>query len=154
MGTPNRRSPAGAPGFGNNGFHGGTGTAPEADYNTRRRLPPFARTIIDGGRFPGTSRDGSRHTYWIVIGPAAWEQAKEFRDQGRAVTMLPPGDDPKRFRWDFLSGHDPVLLVKAGETQGHEIRALVEAVMADGVGRVLDMGTMDRFVREVSCRMS
>lgn len=124
----------------------------QAQYTTRRRLPPYARTIIDGRRFPGTSADGSRHTFWVVIGPHAWQQARDFREQGRAVTMLPPGDDPKCYRWDFLSGHDPVLLVKAGDVQGNELRALVEAVMADGVGRVLDMGTMDRFVREVSCR--
>jgi len=152
MTDPRRESPP--PAQTGSGLGKITGKRSNAKYTTRG-LPPYARTIIDGGRFPGTSRDGSQHTYWLVIGPHAWDQAREFRDQGRAVTMLPPGDDPKRFRWDFLAGHDPVLLVKAGNVQGHEIRALVEAVMADGVGRVLDMGTMDRYVRGgAECRMS
>jgi len=145
MDAPNERNPAGGPGFEREHRKG---QAIQGKYSAPRRLPPFARTI--------TSRTiPANATLWLVAGQHAWDEATRLRDQGRMLAMLPPGDDPKRYRWDFLAGHDPVLLVKAGATQGHEIRALVEAVMSDGVGRVLDMGTMDRYVRGgAECRMS
>ena len=126
------------------GHSGCAGTA-QAKYNTPGRLPPFARTITDA-KLPANV------SLWLVAGEYAWDEAKRIRDQGRALAMLPPGDNPGRYRWDFLAGHDPVLLVRAGEAAGHEVRALVEAVMAAGVGRVLDLGTMDRFVRGDACR--
>lgn len=150
MRQPKRSNPPGATaGYGTSLDHRGQR---HSEYNTPRRLPPFAREIIAGKRFAGTSADASRHSIWLVIGPHAWNHAKALREQEKAVTLVSPGEDPNAFRWDFLAGHEPILLVKAGEVQGHATRALVEAVIGDGVGRVLDLGTMDRYVRGDTCR--
>jgi len=122
-----------------------------------KRLPPFGRHLHDvlaapetWPRYAGTSPDGQHLTIWISIGPDSWAWARER--QGRfLVLVVPPGDDPSVYDWSLLAGgaHDPILIVRAGDVSPQVIRALAEALILDGVGRVLETVTGDRYMAEV-----
>jgi hypothetical protein len=41
------------------------------------------------------------------------------------------------FNWRVLAGHNPILLDLCGEVDGDHLRRLVQAILRDGVRRVL-----------------
>jgi hypothetical protein len=60
---------------------------------------------------------------------AGWEQGRKARTWGHAVTVLPPGDDPGKYRWP-VSGIDVVVLV-AGDIDKETLELLgIELVCA------------------------
>lgn len=114
-----------------------------AGQQQQRRLPPFGHELIaalrDPARFPryvGTSADGRNPTLWLACGPGAWDWAK--RNQGkRLLTIAPPGENPAVYDWHLLRNHDPIFVVALGKVSQHEIRALIAAIMHDGVRRAV-----------------
>ncbi|WP_412852376.1 hypothetical protein [Ectothiorhodospira shaposhnikovii] len=127
---------------------------------THRQLPPYGKRIIqarqgDLSRYWGTSPDGRRPSLWCAVGTTAWEVARDAwhpaRTRGRwLVAVCPPDTDPAALDWQCLVGSDPVLLVRAGNVDGDQVHRLVLALLTAGVGRILDMGTGNRYMsREV-----
>ncbi|MCG5509625.1 hypothetical protein [Ectothiorhodospira lacustris] len=121
-----------------------------------KRLPPFGRQITQArqGNLPGywgTSPDGRHPSLWCVVGSRAWDAARAAWNppqprSPRLVTACPPGEDPADMDWQCLAGADPVLLVRAGDVDGDQVHGLVVAMLTAGVGRILDMGTGNRYM--------
>lgn len=149
MSRANKNAPAGGTARGAGGEH--RGALPE-DYSTRgRRLPPYAKRQAARLRDP-------RATVWVVTGRDAWRWARErINGNGPAwsgseatqlVVVAPVDDDPTAMDWRCIAAHDPVLLVRVGDVDGAFLRALVEALIRDGVQRVLAHdGTLYEAVR-------
>jgi len=121
-----------------------------------KKFPPYGRVVIDvlstperWPRFAGTSADGQHVTLWIATGLGAWEWAKARL--GRFIVLVAP-DDPEDYRWSFITGHDPVLVIQCGYTEGRFLQSLVVALMKDGIRRVLVMNEhgLTRYTRRVS----
>lgn len=149
MSGANRNAPAGGTARGAGDEHRG---ALADDHSTRgRRLPPYAKRQAARLRDPNA-------TVWVVTGPAAWRWAHERingngytwngPESTQLVVVAPVDDDPTAMDWRGIAGHDPVLLVRVGDVDGAFLRALVEALMRDGVRRVLGQdGTLFEAVR-------
>lgn len=109
-----------------------------------RRLPPFGKTIsaivADPSRlinFVGCT--ANRASVWIANGPSGWDwQAAHPR---HLSVVLPDGEDPQRYRWDFLSGHHPILILRplADDPEGRA--ELAAAMLHDGVASALALGS-------------
>ena len=138
MNGANRNAPAGGAA---RGAGGEPGVALERNYSTgHRRMPPYARQHAERLRDPYA-------TVWVVTGPEAWRWVRRringngYTWTGLQATQLvvvaPIYDDPTAMDWRCLAGHDPVLLIRVGEVDGVFLRRLVEALMRDGVRRVL-----------------
>ena len=106
------------------------------------KFPPFGlavKRILNNPaqlkRYSGTSRDGQRGTVWIATGPDAWDW---HEDHPRHLSVVLPHDsDAAGFRWGFLRGHEPVLLI-GEDAKDPELRnSIAAALMRDGVKRVL-----------------
>lgn len=111
---------------------------------SRRRLPPYLRRHVDQLRKEASS------SVWIAIGADAWQWART-RDRSHHIAIVCPlGDDPAGYDWRPCAGHDPVLLVRAGPTEGEQVRALIEAVIRDGTDRVMDNGGALYVAQEVA----
>lgn len=141
MDTPNERNPAGRPGF-EKAQSRGSGL--QAKYNTPRRLPPFAKAIINGRRnghrWKGTSADGRNYTAWILVGSEAWDTARRWNAGNRLVTLSP--DEPDQYRFDCLAGIDPVLLRRCGDADGELVERLIKRLLQDGVKRVMEIPSL------------
>lgn len=72
--------------------------------STKRKFPPFAKRL----------REGAGHTLWVCIGSHAWDRCKSETWMPGCKTLLPPGDDPTAYRWDFARTFDDVVLVEDG----------------------------------------
>ncbi|WP_018882347.1 MULTISPECIES: hypothetical protein [unclassified Thioalkalivibrio] len=104
-----------------------------------RKLPPYARRHAEALRHPP-------HTVWIAAGPNAWKWARQR--PSHVVLVAPPEEDPAALDWRMCRGHDPVLVILTGPTEGAKVRELIGALLRDGVERVLDeSGTL--FIPEV-----
>lgn len=142
MGPPKRTEPPrqAAPG---NARANGVSTV---DYSKPRRLPPFGKAIIEGRRngqrWRGTGADGSNHTAWILVGSEAWSVGKRWQAGSRLVTLCPPDEDPRGYRWDCLAGIDPVLLRRCGDADGEQVQSLIRAMLADGVKSVIEVPSL------------
>ncbi len=118
---------------------------------TRRPLPPFGRILqqriadrSNWHRWWGCTATGL--SVFVVTGVGAWNWAR-WRLPTRLVLVAPPGTDPEAYDWRLLAGHDPILLMAAGQTDGEHVRRLVIALMGAGISRVLDLrggGTLYR----------
>lgn len=108
------------------------------------RLPPYAKRHIDRLRMDLAA------TVWIAIGPNSWRYAQDRAGTRHIVIVCPPGDDPVAYDWTICAGHDPVLLVRAGPTDGDQVRAIIEALIRDGTDRVLDDAGALYVAREVA----
>ena len=109
-----------------------------------KHFPPYGREVscILGNpaqlkTYSGSSRDGSRGTVWISTGPAALKW-REDRPSHLSV-VLPEGQDPAAFRWDFLKGHEPPLVLTDDIDASAEIAA---AMLRDGIASVLTVGNI------------
>ena len=78
-----------------------TTTAPELSaLRSRGRRCPWYRDVIDLAAAPRSPYDGHVGICLIFAGSNAWEMAKPGRDNAkRAITVLPPGADPREMRW-------------------------------------------------------
>jgi hypothetical protein len=106
----------------------------------RRRYPPFGRRVVAIMRDPRRLSNYSgctatRATVWVVTGRDAWDWVA--RTPYHLAVVLPPGDDPAAYRWGWLRGHDPLLLVGADADDADRRRTIAAALFRDGVGRVL-----------------
>lgn len=118
-----------------------------------RRLPPYGRELAqaragDLRRWWGTSPDGLIPTITVLCGRDAWNVKREWPD--RLMLVCPHRVDPGVLDWSLCAGADPVLLWRCGPTDGDQVRRLITALMRDGVDRVLDAVTLDRYLVEVS----
>lgn len=111
-----------------------------------RCLPPYGRKLrarlanrAHWARWYGTSPDGKAVSVHVVAGAAAWDWARGESDR-RLLVVAPHSEDPARFDWSALAGHDPVLLVHAGALADEDAQRLVTALMHDGTRRVLAIG--------------
>lgn len=123
---------------------------------TSRRLPPFGRELATRladrptwSRWKGTSADGNHLTIWVYCGADAWVLARA-RNADRLMLIVPPGEDPANYDWRLLRGHDPIVLRSCGQTDGAVIKAVILALMRDGVKRVIHGGRngITRYRRE------
>jgi hypothetical protein len=119
-------------------------------------MPPYGRTLADRlskpitwRQYAGTSPDGSAVTVWVGIGPNAWYWARE-RVDSFLLTILPPDTDPSALDWRVCAGHDPVVVQRCGDVQEGEVHALADALLRDGVQRVLDAETGNIHVLEAA----
>ena len=110
------------------------------------RLPPYGKKLVSviskpetWPQYMGTSPDGSRLTFWIAIGPAAWEWAGT-RLNGFLVSVIPENANPEAFKFNFTKGHDPILVQQCGDSPAEYVKSLIYALMRDGVKRVMLMG--------------
>ena len=122
-----------------------------------KRLPPYARQLIHILNFPsgyshyaGTSADGTRLTFWVLIGNGAWKSANNLIRQKKLCVVIPPDENPEYFNFSFLTGHDPCLLLPCGDINKQIIKATIASLMRDGICRVLFLGEKKtvRFLRE------
>jgi hypothetical protein len=116
----------------------------ERTYANRKPWPPYSKIIspIMGAAW-GLSPDGLHYPFWVLFGPGAWGKARQWRQSMRRFVLLPPGDAPSAYGWGVLRGHPPVLLLPCGAVTGEEVKALVVALLRDGVERVLYLGAKD-----------
>lgn len=113
-----------------------------------RRLPPYARDVIAAlhrpdtwRQYAGTAPDGRAVTICVAIGTRAMSYAGRAARQGdRLAIAVPPDLDPGACSWSWARGHDPILLIAAGEVDGQHAEATVRALLRDGVGRVQYLG--------------
>ncbi len=110
------------------------------------RLPPYGiilrERLADRANWPrwaGTSPDGNHVSIWIACGPGAWQWARAHIDH-RLLLVAPLGEDPARYNWRMLRGHDPVTLLSCGAITADDVLAVVRAMMACGVDRVMHGG--------------
>ena len=111
---------------------------------SRRKLPPYGRQVVgvlnepdSWHNYVGTSADECNLTFWIGIGSDAWGWANE-RPAGKYLAVaIPPEADPECFNWEFLAGHDPVMLCAAGDVEPDHAEKAAHALIRDGVQRVL-----------------
>ncbi|MEX2430294.1 MAG: hypothetical protein WD645_00060 [Dehalococcoidia bacterium] len=82
---------------------------------------------------------------WLLAGADAWGVARRW-DGRRLFVLAPHNEDPTAFCWSCLSGHDPILLKRAGEIDGEHLRRVLCAVMRDGTRRVLDLEADIRYI--------
>ncbi len=106
---------------------------------TALRFPPFGRRVAavlaspDLQNFSGCTP--SCATIWLVTGPGGWDW-QQYHPNHLAV-VLPTGEHPAAFRWDFLRGHDPILLTGEAIQNTERRREIAAALFRDGARRVL-----------------
>jgi hypothetical protein len=138
-------------------FHGNYTGKP-----AHRKLPPYGAKLRDIAADPvarrrcvGSSADGELLTIWLICGADGWTLARSWsdREEIRAFILLPLGDDPAAYDWRLLRGNDPILLHFCGEIDCEQTKALILALMRDGVQRVLAPNGL-RYVAEVDYAIS
>jgi hypothetical protein len=119
---------------------------------SKRKLPPYGKQVADRladrtvwPRMAGTSPDGEHLTIWICVGPGAWDTARAWIDN-RLVLVCPQSESPANFDWRLCGGHDPLMIARCGTTTDAEVAALAEALIRDGVQRVLDVDVGRRWL--------
>ncbi len=94
-----------------------------------RRLPPYAKRLREVLTTPGT---------WpirVFAGSNAWRVASDWACTPCLFLLCPPDANPEGFDWRLLNGTD-LLLHQCGHLDGTTLKALVLALMRDGVERV------------------
>ena len=107
---------------------------------TKRRLPPFGREVerilanpAELKRYSGCH--AHRGSIWIATGPGAWEWRQDHPMQ--LVVVLPYDEDPAEFKWSFIHGHEPALLIGPDSENEEKRRRIARAMFRDGVTAVL-----------------
>lgn len=100
--------------------------------NRPRRCPWFA-DVQRLAAAPIGPYSGWRDTALIFAGRTAWERAEPIRNAGRrAVTVCPPGTDPKSIEWPKVQH----WLGDAGDLPAGDVIALARALIEAGATRV------------------
>jgi len=104
------------------------------------RLPPFGRLVKSAlqnpeelQRYSGCNRTFG--TVWIATGPAAWDWQEAHPKH--LTLVLPVDESPAAYRFDFLRGHEPILIIGDACKGPVQRRAIAAALFRDGVQRVL-----------------
>jgi|GEM_PF-5737833 len=84
-------------------------------------IPPYGHALI------AAREAGWSGTLFLVCGAHAWEDAKR-RIELHPTVLLPPGKDPRGYRWP-VSGLDILVFVK-GAISPETLAALVEDLLA------------------------
>ncbi len=92
----------------------------------------------------GTSRDNAAVTLFVFTGPQAWDAV--LKCPARLALADDPTRDPAVIDWSAVRGHGPVLLVRAGKTDGARVERLILALLRDGAASVIDTSTGARYV--------
>lgn len=108
------------------------------------KRPPYAHQFIE--------RRGKNSCWWLLLGTDAWETGKRWESLHlRPFVVCPPNADPGLFDWSlFRDAPDPVGLVRCGEVDGVQLRALLGAVLAAGAPPIYDLFEDVRYAAEVS----
>ncbi len=116
-----------------------------------RPLPPYGTLLHRWLRADSKPHrwgcDGNQATITVALGSDAWSFAREWHEK-RLVLVVPPGEYASRFNWHDCAGHDPILIQSCGDVADGAIDSLTHALLRDGVERVLDLETMNRFQAE------
>lgn len=96
-----------------------------------RRPAPYARQVAAG------IRPDREPNVFVFAGSDAWNMAENRRRNFGvdSALVLPPGDDPDGFRWPPL---DAIVAIP-GDCDGARFRALVRALLRDGVRCVVEI---------------
>lgn len=112
--------------------------------NAVYKLPPYTKRLSDVLKTPsvwpqykGTSQDGKRISLFIIAGTNAWEIAKKRLHTKLLYLMLPPTDDPEIYDWGICAGHEPIIILTAGQLKKDISHRLSIALLRDGVDRVV-----------------
>ena len=92
-----------------------------------RRLPPYLK------RHARRMQEQPDHPVFVFIGPDAWDAVK----RAFIGCVCPVGEDPERFDWMPLRGHDPVCVIEAGTINPEDREALIIALLRGGNPHVL-----------------
>ncbi len=84
-------------------------------------------------------QNGDRATIWISNGPDAREWIKAHPNH--LAVAIPFDADPKDYRWDFLRGHEPILLLPPAADLIIAIRQFQTAFVSWGVKSLLTFGS-------------
>ena len=91
------------------------------------RSPPYLK------RHTRRMHEHPDHPVLVFIGPEAWDRAKTTF----IGIVCPLGDDPERYDWMSLRGHDPVCVIEAGAINPEDREALIIALLRAGIPQVL-----------------
>jgi hypothetical protein len=113
-----------------------------------RSLPPYGfelRQWLQADKKPARwGCNGFSACVTVCIGATAWSWAKQWHGH-RLILVLPPNEPASKFDWRDCAGHDPILVQRCGTVTDGVIKTLTHSLMRDGVERVLDVASMDRF---------
>ena len=109
--------------------------------SARRKLPPFARAILDG-RSGGLPAD--HLNVHLMAGPRAWDRAR--RRAPPHVLALPPGESPESFDWGCAA--DLEITVQATEEPDEErLARLVVCLLRAGATHLCVLYSDESLVR-------
>lgn len=110
------------------------------------KTPPYSRRVGAILQNPvtrkgawGVSADGQNGTVAVITGSAAWAWAE--RHKHIVAVLDDPATDPESVDWGIVQGHPPILLIRAGDTDGLRTERLIRALLLAGAERVLDLWT-------------
>jgi hypothetical protein len=107
-----------------------------------RRVAAILRQPERLKRYSGSSMDGTRGTVWVANGPDAWTWVKTHP---RHLTIgVPHGGDPREYRWDFLRGQEPILLLPPAAKDECQREHFAVVLLAQGVRRLMAGGVIYR----------
>jgi len=88
-------------------------------------------------KYAGTASDGSDVSVFLIVGSLAWKKSEEI-EHSHLFLMMPFGISPLKYCWNILSGHDPIIIIIAGERPNeYFFKQLSFALIRDGVQRLL-----------------
>ena len=91
----------------------------------RRKAPPFAKQFYQlNEKCP---------LAWVYLGPFAWEGRKKTGRTVQQSVVLPPGDDPEHYTWDFLRGQVVFALCQGNTLKDYRQRLAAEVLNAGAV---------------------
>jgi len=76
-----------------------------------------------------------RGSVWVATGPEAWSWREAHSTL--LVIVLPAAAEPADFRWDFLAGHEPILICGPGADDTDWRRVIGAAMIKQGVKCVI-----------------
>ena len=111
----------------------------------QKKYPPFGREVSrilqapeELVRFAGCTHQ--RGTVWVATGPDSWEWKKSH--PRHLCIVLPEDTTPTTYKWAFLCGHEPILLVGPEAEAKESRREIAAAMVRDGVTAILAAGVL------------
>jgi predicted nuclease of predicted toxin-antitoxin system len=114
------------------------------------KRPPYARLLIERASDPRNRNQ----SHWILIGAESWDKGKVWAERPhRVFTVCPPESDPAQFDWSiYRKAPPPIGLVRCGNVNGDQLRALAEAVLRAGSPRIYDLSADTVYSRKPTRR--